>query len=101
MTRRLYDAKHVQIVDRGLTITALWIPDPEAARSPAYVLDHICDPQFASVEVVAQAIRCYKRDGASFSGWIVRSGLDHGDPIPNKREAMQSLRHSVAAYFTR
>lgn len=101
MDRQPYDAKHIAIVDSGLTVTALWIPDPEAAKNPSHVLVHICDPQFASVEVVAQATRYYKRDGANFSGWIVRSGLNHSDPIPNKREAIQSLRHSVAAYFTR
>lgn len=99
---RPYDAEHVQIVDEGTIVTALYIPDPEQAKDPQAVLD--APPTMDSaweVEIVAEATRFYKKDGADFSGWIVRSRQDYTDPIPNKRAAMTHLRDAIADYFTR
>lgn len=98
--RRPYDAKHVQIVDAGTIVTAVWIGDPELAKDPAATLD---GPHYwgDDVEVVAEATRFYKRDGADFSGWVVRSGLDYTDPIPNKPEAMEALRDTIERRFAR
>lgn len=101
-TRTPYDAEHVAIVDNGSTITALYIPNPEDAKRPAYVLDHILDrSRFEYVEVVADATRFYKREGATFSGWIVRTGIYYSDPIANKRDAMKELRRTITEYFQR
>lgn len=99
--RRPYDAEHVQIVDQGSTVTALYIPDPEQAGDPAHVLGSITDARYMSVEVVATAGRFYRKDGAAFSGWVVRTGADHGEPHPNKREALAQLRREITDYFTR
>jgi hypothetical protein len=99
-TRRPYDAKHVQIVDQGLTLTALYIPDPEQAKDPARVMENITDSRYANVEIVAEATRHFKNEGAAFSGWIVRSGPSYGEPIANKREARAQLRREIADYFT-
>lgn len=101
LTRRPYDVEYVQIVDRGTVVTALWIPDSEQARDPEYVLKHLLDGKHDNVEVVAMAQRFYKSDGATFSGWIVSSGSDDSEPIPNKPEAMQSLRQMITDYFIR
>lgn len=103
-TRRAYTAANVQYVDRGTSVTALYIPDPQQAVEPGRVLANILDrSKYENVEVVAEATRYYKRDGATFSGWIVASHGDgsHSDPIPNKREAMAQLRREVAACFNR
>lgn len=100
--RRPYDAEHVQIVDQGLTVTALYIPDPEQAKDPAYVLENILDSRYTNVEVVATATRCFKSEGATASGWFIRSGLDHGsEGYPNKRAMHDALTHAIADYFTR
>lgn len=99
--RRPYDAQHVQIVDQGLTVTALYIPDSEQAKTPEQVWDNITDRAYAAVEVVATMRRFYKSEGAMYSGWIVESGMNRGEPIPNKREAIEQLRHAIADYFTR
>lgn len=98
--RRPYDAKHVQIVDQGLTVTALYIPDPEQAKDPEYVLANILDDRYTAVETVAEATRHFKNEGAAFSGWIVRNGPSYGEPISNKREAMVQLRREITDYFT-
>lgn len=98
--RRPYNAKSVQTVDEGTRVTALYIPDAAQAEDPAHVLDNILDrSKYEDVEIVAEATRFYKYEGAAFSGWIVRSGVDYGEPISNKREAMQQLRRYVADYF--
>ncbi|MDW6058105.1 hypothetical protein SAZ11_08380 [Streptomyces sp. FXJ1.4098] len=99
--RRPYDAEHVQIVDQGLVMTALYIPDPEQAKDPKYVLEHITEQRYEGVEVVAEATRHFKNEGAVFSGWIVRSGPSYGEPIANKREALAQLRREITDYFTR
>jgi hypothetical protein len=101
--RTPYDAQHVKIVDDGPIVTALWIPNPEQVKNPRRVLDNITDRALHDgVEVVATARRFYRYEGADFSGWIVERGpQDYSEPIPNKREAMASLRHSIRAYFQR
>ncbi|MEU1663617.1 hypothetical protein ABZ547_08375 [Streptomyces sparsogenes] len=99
--RTPYDAEHVQIVDHGLVMTALYIPDPEQAKDPSYVLEHITDSQYEAVEVVAEATRHFKNEGAAFSGWIVRSGYSYGEPIATKREALAQLHREITDYFTR
>lgn len=99
--RTPYDAAHAQIVDQGLVMTALYIPDPEHAKDPEYVLEHITEQQYEGVEVIAEATRHFKNEGAAFSGWIVRSGPSYGEPIANKREALKSLRREITDYFTR
>jgi len=41
-----------------------------------------------------EAVRFYKSEGATFSGWIVRSTTDDysvSDPIPTKAEAIEAL----------
>ena len=99
-TRRPYDAEHVQIVDQRLVMTALYIPDPEQAKDPGYVLEHITEQRYEGVEIVAEATRHFKNEGAVFSGWIVRSGPSYGEPIANKREALAQLRREITDYFT-
>lgn len=97
-TRKPYNAKNVQYVDTGLTVTAVWVSDPDV--DPAKALDDILRRDLPyEMEVIAEAERFYKRDGATFSGWIVRHGLDYSDPIPNKREALKHLRWAVADCF--
>jgi hypothetical protein len=97
--RRPYTARSVQYVDLGTVVTALYIPDAQQAEDPAYVLENILRPEYENVETVAEMTRHYKREGATFSGWIVRSGPEYGEPIPNKREALAQLRREVAEYF--
>lgn len=100
--RRPYNAENVQIVDQGLVMTALYIPDPEQAKDPKYVLEHITDSRYAGVEVVAVATRHFKTEGASASGWFIRSGLDHGsEGYPNKRDMREALRLTIRDYFAR
>lgn len=101
-SRRPYDAKHVQYVDEGRHVTAVWVSDPTV--DPAEALDKILHRDLPyEVEVIAEAARFYKQEGADFSGWVVSShgGLNYGDPIPNKREALKHLRWTVADCFTR
>ena len=103
--RRPRDAAHVQIVHEPGLVTALYIPDPEMARNPRAVLDAPPSMEnyrkYEEVETVATAERHYRRDGADFTGWIVSSGNDYGDPIPNKKEALEKLHLVIADYFTR
>lgn len=100
---RPYDAEHVQIINEGPIVTALYIPDPEQAEDPGAVLDNILDrDKYDAVEIVATARRFYRSDGADFSGWIVESGpFNYTDPIPNKRLAMMSLHDMIIDYFDR
>jgi hypothetical protein len=96
------DAEHVKIVDNGTIVTAVWVSDPSI--DPAEALENILRSDLPyEVEVIAEATRFYKREGASFSGWVVSSsgGLNYGDPIPNKRAALRDLRYAIAAYFER
>jgi hypothetical protein len=101
--RTPYDAKHVQIVDMGRTVWALYIPDPEQAKDPRKVADNICAPEYRNVELVARAERFYKKEGADFSGWVVSDdgNFSHTDGIPNKRQAMAALRGFIAQNFER
>lgn len=101
-TRRPYNAENVQYVDEGNIVTAVWCSDPTV--DPAEALDKILHRDLPyEVEVIAEAARYYKKDGADFSGWIVSShgGLNYGDPIANKREALKHLRWAVADRFSR
>ena len=101
-TRRPYGAEHVQIVDQGLVMTALYIPDPEQAKDPEYVLEHILDRRYENVEVVATATRHFKSEGAAVSGWVIASGNDYGsEGYPNKRALREALDITIADYFTR
>lgn len=100
-TRTPYDAEHVAIVDNGHTVWALYIPNPEQAKDPRAVVNNIASRCYSDVEVIAQARRFYKRNGSSFSGWIVESGLDYSDPIPTKPEAMGTLNDAIRDYFNR
>lgn len=101
-----YDAKHVVYRDDGTMIHAFWTSAPEAARqladrnTPGDVIERLWFRD--DVEIVATATRFYKRDGAGHSGWVVNSGPDdYSDSIPNKREAMKTLRHHVTENFKR
>jgi len=92
----------VRYVDQGVITTAVWVSDP--AIDPAVALENILRTDLPyEVEVIAEATRFYKRDGAGFSGWVVSAGggLSYSDPIPNKREAMAQLCHDVAECFQR
>lgn len=92
----------MRYVDQGVITTAVWVSDP--AIDPAVALENILRTDLPyEVEVIAEATRFYKRDGAGFSGWVVSAGggLSYSDPIPNKREAMAQLCHDVAECFQR
>lgn len=98
--RTPYDAEHIAIVDMGHTTWALYIPDPEQAKNPRAVAANITAPEYANVEVVATAIRCYKTEGATASGWFIRSGLDSGsEGYPNKQAMREALRLIISGYF--
>lgn len=100
--RRPYNAENVQYVDEGNIVTAVWCSDPTV--DPAVALENVlCRDLPYEVEVIAEATRFYKKEGAGFSGWVVSShgGLNYGDSIPNKRQAMQHLGWTVAECFTR
>lgn len=104
-----YDAKHVVYRDTGAVVHAFWTSDPEAARqladrrTPNEAVNRLYYRD--DVEVIATATRYYKTlDGTDFSGWVVASVSDYSnytDPIPNKREAMKSLRRFVTECFER
>lgn len=98
--RRPYNAANVQIVDEGAIVTAVWVSDPTVA--PAVALENILNRDLPyEVEVIATATRFLKKEGAGFSGWVVHSGHDYTDPIPNKPAAMAALRDSINEYFVR
>lgn len=99
--RRPYNAENVQIVDDGgPVVTAVWVSDPTV--DPAVALENIlCRDLPYEVEVIAEATRFYKQDGADFSGWIVSAGANWGDSLPNKREAMKELRWAIRDRFQR
>lgn len=99
--RTPYDAEHVAIVDMGRTVLALYIPDPEQAKDPRAVADNITAPEYADVEVVATATRCYQTEGATASGWFIRSGLDSGsEGYPNKGAMREALNLTISGYFS-
>jgi hypothetical protein len=98
--RRPYDAANVAYVESagGKIVTAVWVSDP--AVDPAEALDKILHRDLPyEVEVIAEATRHYRYEGADFSGWVVTCGRNYGDRIPNKREAMRELRWAVADRF--
>lgn len=96
--RRPYNADNVQYIDDGNIVTAVWCSDPTIAPRVAY--DNLLRRDLPyEVEVIAEATRFYKREGAGFSGWVVSRGSHYGDSIPNKREAMKHLRWAVAERF--
>lgn len=101
--RRPYNAENVQYVDEGNIVTAVWCSDP--AIDPKTALDNVLlsfvEKVPYEVEVIAEATRFFKREGADFSGWVVSSGSNYGDSLPNKREAMKHLRWAVAERFSR
>lgn len=98
--RTPYDAAHASIVDDGHTVTCVYIPDPEQARNPRKVVENLADRRYESVEVIATARRFLKKNGATFSGWIVEGPAnDCSEPISGKREAMTVLRHRIRVYF--
>ncbi|MFI1408829.1 hypothetical protein ACH4Y0_02650 [Streptomyces sp. NPDC020707] len=100
-TRTPYDAEHITIVDLGRTMWALYIPDPEQAKNPRAVAENITAPEYANVEVVATATRCYKTEGAMASGWFISSGTDYGsEGHPNKSSMREALRLTISSYFT-
>lgn len=99
--RTPYDVEHITIVDMGRTTWALYIPDPEQAKNPRTVAANITAPEYANVEVVATATRCYKTEGATASGWFISSGLDSGsEGYPNKPAMREALRLTIGGYFT-
>ncbi|MFI9012607.1 hypothetical protein ACIGZI_01075 [Streptomyces griseus] len=101
-THRPYNAENVQYVDAGLIVTAVWVSDP--AIDPAEALENILRRDLPyEMEVVAEATRFFKKEGAGFSGWVVStgSGLNYGDAIPAKRQAMKELRWAVTERFAR
>ncbi|KUF18824.1 hypothetical protein [Streptomyces silvensis] len=100
--RRPYNAENVQYVDAGLIVTAVWVSDP--AVDPAEALESILRRDLPyEMEVVGEATRFFKKEGAGFSGWVVSTGggLNYGDAIPTKRQAMKELRWAVAERFAR
>lgn len=101
-TQTPYRAEYVHVVDMGHTVWALYIPNPEHARNPRHVADHLTAPEYADVELIATAERFRVCDGNGFSGWIVATpGTGNSDPIPSKRTAMTELRAAITSHFTR
>lgn len=102
--RRPFNAENVQYVDEGNFVTAVWCSDP--AIDPKTALDNILRSYTEEVpyevEVIAEATRHFKREGANFSGWIISRGRDYStEPIAQKRDAIKELRGWVEGYFTR
>lgn len=99
--RRPYNAENVQYVDQGGIVTAVWCSDPTIDPETALENDlrSFTGAVPYEVEVIAEATRFYKKEGAGFSGWVVSSGSNYGDSIANKREAMKHLRWTVAERF--
>ncbi|MFF4576898.1 hypothetical protein ACFY15_00575 [Streptomyces sp. NPDC001373] len=99
-SRRPYNAENVRIVDEGAVVTAVWVSDPTI--DPSAALENILRRDLPyEVEVIAEASRFYKRDGADFSGWVVAGNGGNSDGIPNKREAMKNLGYAIRDHFTR
>lgn len=100
-----YDAEHVVIRDEPSMVHAFWTSDPDVARQirDRNTSDEVLNRLWRrdDVELVAVATRYYTRDGADFTGWVVEGSGTYSDPIPNKRQAMQTLRGFIVGYFTR
>lgn len=102
--RRPYNAENVQYVDEGNIVTAVWCSDPTIAPEVALENDlrSIAGNVPYEVVVIAEATRHFRREGADFSGWIIRRGVDYStEPIKRKPDAVKQLHLSVEGYFTR
>lgn len=102
--RRPYNAANVQYVDEGNFVTAVWCSDP--AVDPKVALENslrsITGDVPYEVEVIAEATRFRRTEGASFSGWIISRGNDYStEPIKRKPDAVKQLRGWVEGHFTR
>jgi len=84
-------------VVRGANVTVIWSPFP--IIDAAAVVDNFLDARYRDVETVAEAARFTKAEGADFSGWVVRSGLDYSDPRRTRKAALEQLEMAVADYF--
>jgi hypothetical protein len=87
----------VQNIDEGDMVTAVWWADPSMTAEQA--LERVID-RTLEIEIVSVATRYLRSEGASFRGWIVRSGSNHTDPIGAKRSAMVEMRRQVREYFS-
>lgn len=103
-TRRPYNAENVQYVDQGNIVTAVWCSDPTVPPETALENDlrSLTGDVPYEVEVIGEATRYYRTEGADFSGWIISRGSDYStEPIKRKPNALEQLRHWVEGYFTR
>ncbi|MFE6000414.1 hypothetical protein ACFQ6C_26695 [Streptomyces sp. NPDC056454] len=98
--RRPYNAANVAYIESagGKIVHAVWVSDPAITPEEAYANLLRRDLPY-EVEIIAEATRHYRYEGAGFSGWVVTCGANFGDPIPNKREAYKQLRWAVADRF--
>jgi hypothetical protein len=81
-------------------VYAFWTPSLEkAATLKTADLDALLVDD--DIILVAEATRYYQSEGATFSGWVIASGRNSGDPVPNKPEAMAQMRVTVADLFNR
>jgi hypothetical protein len=102
--RREFTEENIQYVHERGQVTAVFIADPKLARDPKAALDAWMNSGLvddAGVQPVAEATLFRQTEGASFSGWVVRRGLEYADQVPNKAEAMEQLRLAVAQHFNR
>ncbi|MEW9530635.1 hypothetical protein [Microbispora sp. NPDC049125] len=105
MTEKLpYNADHVIYRDFGHTVNALWTADPVLAEQLRNGDDDtfnraILNPR-NEIEVVGRISRCYKSEGALYSGWVISSGDGREHPVSTRKpDAMAVLRQTVADYF--
>ncbi|MEV5451530.1 hypothetical protein [Streptomyces sp. NPDC052535] len=102
--RRPYNAENVQYVDQGNIVTAVWCSDPTVSPETALENDlrSLTGDVPYEVEVIAEATRYYRTEGANFSGWIISQGSNYStEPIKRKPNALEELRGWVESYFTR
>lgn len=102
--RRPYNAENVQYVDEGNIVTAVWCSDPTI--DPKVALENslrsITGDLPYEVEVIAEATRFYRTEGASFSGWIISTNSNYStEPAKRKPDALKELHGWVEGYFTR
>jgi hypothetical protein len=102
--RRPYNAANVQYIDQGNIVSAVWCSDPTVDPETALENDlrsFTGDVPY-EVEVIAEATRYFRTEGAGFSGWIIRRGNDYStEPIKRKPDALKELRGWVAGHFER
>lgn len=101
--RRPYNAENVRYVDQGAIVTAVWCSDPTVDPETALENDlrSLTGDVPYEVEVIAEATRYFRTEGAGFSGWIIRRGSDYStEPIKRKLDAMKELRGWVDGHFT-